>query len=358
MRWWAGIAAVLMAGCGPGSDAEGFSRLAFLTDGNVHRTGGHAEPVAAVFTDVNSSSAKPIELAWMQNGILLSLYSDMSVARVDENPLQRLDTFDCYLRISPGTFRAEGDLLITSASGSSASGTGETQRCSFAIEPTASDEVRVWRFPGSRVSTNGDGLAVSCRDAFEGQHLVDLVDLDTENVLVQQRFESCPLLQPGGDTIAWRNAGRLMVGRASGDGEETWLVTGHGSTQTWSPDGRSLLVARGGSDAWAVIDATSGSVMGTVQGELTRWAKTSNHLLVKDHCDPDEARLRVFAYEQGLPERWSTPCGSWGHPALSPDGDAIAATQWEDGREAVVVVHRDGRLWSLGEGFSPTWQPG
>lgn len=357
MRRWAGIAAVLMAGCGPGADPEGFSRLAFLRDGNVHRTGGHAVPISAVFTDVDSSSAKPIELAWMGNGILLSLYSDMSVARLDENPLRRLDTFDCYLWISGGTFRAEGDLLITSASGVSPSGTGETQRCSFVIEPTTSDEGRVWRFPGNTVSTNGDGLAVACRDAFEGQHLVDLVDLDAQEVLVQQRMKDCPLLQPGGDTIAWRDAGRLLIGPAADVSEATWLITGHGVSQSWSPDGRSLLVHREGSDAWAVIDTTTGTVMGTVRGEIARWAKASGHLLVKERCNSDEARLTVFAHEQDLPQRWSTPCGAWGQPALSSDGDAIAATQWMDVRDEVVVLHRDGRLWSLGEGSHPTWQP-
>ncbi len=346
-----------MGGCGPDSDPEGFSRLAFLRDGSVHRTGGHAAPVSAVLGDGSPSSTHPVELAWMRNGVLLSLYSDMSIARVDEKPLQRAGTFDCDLLISDPTFRSDGDLLVTEARGTASVGTGEPQTCSFAIEPLVPDEIRVWRFPGSTVSINGDGQAVSCRRLFEGLRTVEFVDLETQAVLAQRRLEHCPLLQPGGDLIAFRDDGRLMVGPAADVGTATWLITGHGFSETWSPDGRSLLVEREENDDWAVIDATTGSIVGTVRGELARWAETSNHLLVTERCGPDETRLTVHAHEQGLPELWSTTCGSRGRGWLSPDGNSIAATEWEDARAELVVMNRDGRVWSLGEGSSPTWQP-
>ncbi len=323
----------------------------------MHRTGGHAAPVSAVFDDVSPSSTHPVELAWMRNGVLLSLYSDMSVARVDESPLQRLGTFDCGLQVYDSTFRAEGDLLITDVRGSARSGTGEMGTCASAIEPMNPDGRRTWEFFGSTVSTNGDSLGVSCRGLFEGPRIVEFVDLETEEVVAQHRLRHCPLLQPGGDMVAFRDTGRLMVGPADDVDAATWLVTGQGFSETWSPDGRSLLVDREESEDWAVIDATTGSVVGTARGELARWAESSNHLLLTERCGPDETRLTVHAHEQGLPALWSTACGSRGRGVLSPDGNSIAATDWEDGRQEVVVMNQDGRVWSLGEGSSPTWRP-
>jgi len=358
MRWLARIAAVfLMSGCGPDSDPEGFSRLAFLRDGSVHRTDAHASPVSAVLSDGRPSSTHPTGLAWMRNGLLLALYSDMSVARVDEAPLRRIGTFDCDLQLYERTFRSEGSQLVTEARGSSISGTGETQLCSFVIEPTIFDETRAWPFPGRTVTTNGDRLAVACGNVFEGQRVVEVADLDRDETVSQQRLEDCPLLQPGGDRVAFRDAGRLMVGPVDDVDAATWLMTGAGVSKTWSPDGRSLLVDRQGSDDWAVIDATTGSLVGTVRGEQARWAETSSHLLLTERCDPDETRVSVHAHEQGLPALWSTTCGAPGRGALSPDGNTIVATEWVDAREEVVVLHRDGRVWSLGEGSSPTWGP-
>ncbi|MGH1348468.1 MAG: hypothetical protein ACRBN8_43360 [Nannocystales bacterium] len=356
MRWLAGIAAVWVSGCGPDSDPDGFSRLAFLRDGNVHQTGGHAAPVSAVLDNGSPSSMHPVELAWMRNGVLLSLYSDMSVARVDESPLQRIGTFDCDLQVYDSTFRAEGDLLITDVRGSAPFGTGEIGTCSSGIEPMNPDGRRTWELFGSTVSTNGESLAVSCRGLFEGLRTVELVDLDTQKVLAQHQLSHCPILQPGGDMIAFRDAGRLMLGPADDVEAATWIVTGHGFSETWSPDGRSLLVDREGDD-WAVIDATTGRAVGAVGGEQARWAESSNHLLLTERCGPDETRLTVHAHEQGLPELWSTACGSRGRGWLSPDGDSIAATDWEDARQEVVVMNQDGRVWSLGEGSSPTWRP-
>lgn len=348
---------MLMVGCAAESDRDGFSELAFLRDGEVRRTGNATGPVSAVFTDVDRSTGRPVDLAWVRNGTLLSLYSDVSVARVDERPLARLGTFDCNLWVSDPTFRVEGDLLVTTASGVSPSGTGETQRCSFVLEPVSPQADRTWSFPGRTVNTNGRGVAVSCGAPIEGQRRVEVIEISSGELLTERRLGDCPLLQPGGDMVAFRDAGRLMVGPASEVDEQTWLVTGHGSSHAWSPDGRSLLVTREGGETWAVLDASTGGVLGTVSGEQAHWASASNAIVVTAQCAPGETRFTVHAHEPELPERWSTPCGAWRGGVLSPGGDTLVVTEWMDGASELVVVHRSGRTWFLGEGSSPVWRP-
>lgn len=348
---------MFLLGCGPNGDLEGFPRLAFIQDDGVRVVGAGAFPEAYAALELEGEPAEsPSDVAWADDGTLVFLQRHR-IGLVGPGGVKEQGPYDCGF--SPprmASFEVVGGFVLMGATGSAPYGDGATGHCTTIIDTAAVPGDEPWVAGTRNVSTDGDQWIASCRLRDGEGTIARLEDVTTGDELWELSSHVCPVLAPRSGLLAFHDDGQLTVGPAGDPRAWAWLIQGVGFGLVWSPDGESLLFQRS-PEEWAVVSAVSGQLVGTFASSNVRWSASSDFLRAERDCGGGERRIEVLANEPGLSVLWSSRCGPWGEPELSPDGRFLAVTEWVDTESRMYVLGQSGREWRLDGAHSPVWRP-
>ena len=357
MRWVTGVVAAFLVGCGPNGDPEGFPRLAFIQGDEVRVIGaGEFPETYEALEPLRESAESPSEVAWTDDGTLAFLQRQR-LGLVGPGGVVEHGPYDCGFSPPQMTsFDVVGGHVLMGASGSPSHGDGATGHCTTVIDAAAGPGEEPWATGTRDVSTDGARRVMSCRFREDEGTVARLENAITGDELWELSPGGCPVLAPRSGLLAFHEEGRLTVGLADDPSSWAWLIQGFGFGLMWSPDGESLLFQRS-SEEWAVVSAASGKLVGTFATSHARWSPSGQFLRAEHACDGGERSIEIVANEPGLPAVWSSGCGPWGAPALSPDGRFLAVTEWVDAESRMYVLSQSGRQWRFDGAHSPAWRP-
>lgn len=298
----------------------------------------------------------PSEVAWTEDGTLV-FAQQHRFGRVDPDGVTEFGPYDCgFDSTQTRSFEVVGGFVLMGATGYFSHGEGVTDHCTAVIEAIADPEDEPWTVGTTRLSADGDRRVLSCRQRDGEGTVASLDDTVSGERLWELSSGVCPTLAPGSGRIAFHDDGRMVVGAANEPSSWSWFVQGAGHSLTWSPDGQFLLFQRD-SQEWAVVSAATGQLVGSFPSSHARWSSSSAFLLAQRDCDAGERLVEVVANAPGLPVSWSSRCGLWVAPSLSPDGQFLAATEWVGDESRMYVVAKSGQEWRFDGAQAPAWRP-
>jgi Tol biopolymer transport system component len=220
--------------------------------------------------------------------------------------------------------------------------------------PTAPAQLRLLTYPGGEVRkitndlNNYSGVTLTA----DSTALVTVKGETEANIWITsatgeggRKLAPCPY-SSGGGNLDWTPDGRIVyVSKASGD-LELWIMEGDGSNQhqltvdktvhihpAVSPDGRTIVCARGSADGlpniWKMdAEGTGARQLTTSQGAVYPRFSPDGKWIVYGALGADKSTIRKVSVDGGNPVAL-TDIFSWG-PVVSPDGKLVAFGAFPD----------------------------
>jgi Tol biopolymer transport system component len=235
----------------------------------------------------------------------------------------------------------------------------------------------------SPITWSSDGRFIVYSKVVDGydQIVVALVDGSSTRVVTSGRQSSWgPVLAPDDLRIAFADGDPAVVGVS--------IVDVDGSNRRplvrrplpdfdladWSPDGRRLVYAAGGSgtgttDLW-LVDVAAGTerpLVATADDQRGPvWSPDGGKIAYLDESDPRGSRVIVVGVD-GVDPHAISAVGGWTYPQWSPDAHRVIATDAQFGRPpTVAILDPSGHdpaaslvlpdVTGIGRADQPTWQ--